>query len=233
MKNKIYVLGDSFCTHSSLSSGGLGYFWVNEFHKQFEDTHDLILDSMPSRDVQTIIDNWIKLIKHIKKEDILIVCIPFFLRIRVPLHPKDFMVDRYDEFSIINRFVTHHSWYTSDLEKIYIGDEIIEKDRLDEYIIFLEQLFFNSDAVEKNYNEVIKSIYDLTDCGKYIFSWDDMKNTIEEIEYKNQLDSKLGWSTLDDLYKKTNGNEGKLGDLHWDYKFQEKFVGYLLEKFKK
>lgn len=235
-KNKIYVLGDSFCVASSLSFLPLEteyYFWVKEFHKEFKDTHELVLNSMPSRDVQTILDNWIKIIKHINKDDILIICVPFFFRIRVPLHSKDFIVDEYKDFKIINRFVTHHSWYIGDSQKLYIGDEIVEKKDLDNHIIFLEQLFFNNEGVEQNYNEVIESLYDLTKCNKYIFSWDDMKNKSDVIEYKADLDSKLSWSTLNDLYNDTNGEFGKLGDYHWDYRFQEKFVNYLLEKFKK
>jgi hypothetical protein len=235
-KNKIYILGDSFCSPSTLpikNKSQSNYFWAREFYKSFEKTHELVLDAMPSRDVQTIIDNWIKLLKHIKKDDILIVCIPFFIRIRVPLHSKDFMVNKYDDLEIINRFVTHHSWYTSDDEKIYAGRDIVEKEDLDVHIQFFEQIFFESEAVEQNYNEVIQSLYDLTNCNKYLFSWDTMKNKIDEIEYKDDLTKKIGWSTLADLYQETNGKEGIEGDFHWDYKFQKKFTNYLLEKFKK
>lgn len=234
-KNKIFILGDSFCVHTTYYNHRYEhkYFWVKGFSNEFKKTHDLIVDAMPSRDVQTIIDNWIKLLKHIDKDDILIVCIPFFIRMRVPLHKKDYMIDIYDDLQVINRFVTHHSWYLSENEKIYAGGEVIEKKDLDNHVIFFEKLFYNSDAVENNYNEVIKSLYDLTNCNKYLFSWDNMNNEIPEIEYKNQLDGKLGWSTMDDLYIKTNGKDGRQGDFHWDYEFQEKFANYLLKKFKK
>lgn len=235
-KNKLIVLGDSFCHEIGppyVTKEESEYFWVKNLHSAFNDTHELVLNSLPSRDVQTIIDNWIKLLKYIKEDDILVIGIPFFIRIRVPLHPKDYIIESYNEFDIINRFVTHHSWYTTESEKIYLGDDIIEKEELDTHINFLETLFLESESVEKNYNEVIQSLYHLTNCKKYLFCWDDMKNTIPEIEYKSDLDKKLGWSTLADLYTETNGKMGRYGDFHWDYKFQEKFVNYLLEKFKK
>lgn len=239
-KNKLIILGDSFCTgfiiHRTMDTDIndlQNYFWVNDLQKHFENTHELILDSYPSRDIQTIIDNWIKLIKYIDKEDILIIGIPFFYRIRVPLADKDFQIKEYDidNFSITNRFITHHSWYQNDSEKLYIGNHIVEKKELDSHILFLEQLYFNNEGVEKNYNEVIKSLYDLTNCRKYIFSWDNMKNRLDDVEYKDDLTKKLGWSTLDDLYNDTNGKLGREGDFHWDYRFQKKFANYLIQKF--
>ena len=190
------------------------------------------MDSFPSRDIQKIIDNWIKLIKHIDKHDILIICVPFFLRIRVPLANKDFDIRNYDEFSIVNRFITHHSWYIHDSQKLYIGGEIVEKKDLDSHVKFLEALYFNNEGVEQNYNEVIKSLYDLTNCRKYFFSWDNMKNRLKEIEYKDDLTKKIGWSTQHDLWVDSNGKFGKKDDLHWDYRFQKKFANYIIEKFK-
>jgi hypothetical protein len=233
-KNKLIILGDSFCAENAMSADInelQNYFWVNDLKKKFETTHELILDSKPSRDIQTIIDNWIKLIKYINKDDILIIGVPFFLRIRVPLANKDFEIKNYDEFSIINRFVTHHSWYKTDSQKLYIGGEVIEKKDLDSHVKFLEALYFNNEGVEQNYNEVMKSLYDLTNCRKYFFSWDNMKNRLEEIEYKDDLTKKLGWSTQHDLWVDSNGKFGRKDDLHWDYRFQKKFANYIIEKF--
>jgi hypothetical protein len=231
-KNKIYVLGDSFCHDGHLHLDKF-YFWVKMLSDFFKEDYEIINDSYPSRDVQTIIDNWIKLIKHIKEDDILIICIPFFTRIRVPLDEKDFMIKNYNDFEIIHRFVTHHSWYYTENQKIYMNDTVLEKKELDSIISPLERIYFNSKAVEQNYNEVIKSLYDITNCRKYIFSWDDMNNTIDEIEYKSDLTKKIGWTILSDLYKKTNGKYGIDGDFHWDYVTHENFGNYLINKFKK
>lgn len=234
-KNKLIILGDSFCTPNYLSADIneiQNYFWVDDVEAHFKNTHELILDSKASRDVQTIIDNWIKLLKHINKDDIIIICIPFFFRIRVPLHPKDFMIETFNDFSIANRFITHHSWYIRDSEKIYIGDDAVDKKELDKHVIFFEQLFFHNEGVEQNYNEVIESLYELTDCKKYLFSWDDMKYRLDMVEYKDDLTKKLGWSTQHDLYVDTNGKYGREGDYHWDYRFQKKFANYIIEKFK-
>lgn len=231
-KNKIYVLGDSFCYGGHIHND-VEYFWVNDLYSEFKDTHNILNISYPSRDVQTIIDNWIKLLKHLNKDDILIICIPFFIRIRVPLHEKDQIIDSIDDIEIINRFVTHHSWYYNESNKIYSDGDVIEKEELDKHVTFFEGLFYNSISVEKNYNEVIESLYELTNCKKYIFSWDTMKTRSNIIEYRDGLDKKLGWSTMADLYTETNGEHGRRGDFHWDYRFQQKFAHYLIEKFKK
>ena len=89
------------------------------------------------------------------------------------------------------------------------------------------------ESVEENYTEVIESLYKITPCKKYIFSWDDMKHKTDIIEYKKDITEKLGWSTLDDLYKETNGEAGREYDFHWDYKFEKIFADYIKNKFKK
>lgn len=231
-KNKIYVLGDSFC-FGGYTVDGIEHFWVKNLIDYFKDTHELINISFPSRDVQSILDNWLKLINVFTPDDILIICIPFFVRVRVPLVSKNWMVSEIDSKEIVNRFVTHHSWYFNENEQIYINDELIDKKDLDVHVNFFERMYYNNPAVELNYNELITSLYDLTKCRKYLFSWDDMNTKIPHIEYKSDLDNLLGWSTLHDLFIKTNGKDGKEGDFHWDSEFHEKMANYLIEKFKK
>lgn len=230
--HKLVILGDSF-SHRGYEYKNKQYFWASHLHNEFKDTHNLIVDSFPSRDAQTIIDNWIKLIPKLTENDIIIIGIPFFIRMRVPLAPKDYMIEKYDDLEIINRFITHHSWYITDSEKIYMGNIPLDKSELDSHINFFEHLYYENESIEKNYNEIIDSLYDLTPAKKYLFSWDNMKNQTDVIEYKNDICNKIGWKTLDDLYKETNGEWGTLGDFHWHPEFEITFGNYLIDKFKK
>jgi len=237
MKNKLYISGDSFSmprnyVYPGPQSGDF-YFWAEDFSDYYKDTHDLILDSQGSRDVQTIIDHWIKMIPHLKSDDILIICIPCFFRIRVPLQENRYKTVKWDEGQLTNRFTTHHSWYKTSTNVIYLNNQPITKKELDKTTRFLEDMYLNNTSVEINYNEIIESLYNLTPCSKkYIFSWDNMKNQTSVIEYKNDITEKLGWSTRADLYKETNGEAGADGDIHWDYRFEKIFADYLKDKFK-
>lgn len=230
-KNKLFILGDSFCTHIC-HINGIGHIWVDKIKPHFSDNYEIVVSAYSSRDVQTIIDNWIKLLPTLTKDDIIIICIPFYTRIRVPLNKDDYMITEWSGGEIVNRFVTHHSWYLTDSQHLYINDEKILKSDLDERINFFETLYYENESVEKNYNEVIESLYKLTPSKKYIFSWDDMKYQTNIIEYKKQLTEKIGWTTRDELYKETNGHFGLIGDSHWDYRTQENFAKYIIEKFK-
>ena len=235
-KNKIFILGDSFSYNGAPSPEGLhepDVFWGKILHESLKDTHDLIVDSFPSRDMQTILDNWIKLIPLLKTDDIIIIGIPFFMRVRVPLSKKDYKIVEWDDNSIITRFVTHHSWYHTSSEKIYLNNTPVPKKELDEKTSFFEQMFFENESVEKNYNEVVESLYKLTPCRKYLFSWDNMKYKTDIIEYQKDIKDKIGWSTLHDLYLEIGTNPGRINDFHWDYRFQKIFANYMIEKFKK
>lgn len=230
-KNKLFILGDSFCYHSDRING-IDHLWVNKIKPYFSDNYEIVVSAFSSRDAQTIIDNWIKILPKLTKDDIIIICIPFYIRIRVPLSKDDYMITEWSDGEIINRFVTHHSWYSTDSQHLYINDEKILKSDLDERINFFERLYYENEAVEKNYNELIESLYKLTPSKKYIFSWDDMKYQTNIIEYKKQLTEKIGWTTRDQLYKETDGQFGNMYDFHWDYRTHENFAKYIIEKFK-
>lgn len=230
-KSKLFILGDSFC-YNIVKHDGNDYLWVDNIKNYFSDNYEIVVSAYPSRDAQTIIDNWIKILPTLTKDDIIIICIPFYTRIRVPLIKDDYMITKWSDGEIINRFITHHSWYLTDSEHLYINEEKILKSDLDEKVIFFESLFYENESVEKNYNEVIESLYKLTPSKKYIFSWDDMKYQTNVIEYKKQLTEKIGWITSGELYNETNGKSGQINDSHWDYRTHENFANYIIEKFK-
>lgn len=232
-KNKFFIFGDSFC-YGGDEYNGKEYFFVEYLKDEFKDTHEVILDAYPSRDVQTIIDNWIKVIPTLTEDDILIVCIPYFVRIRVPLDEKYYNTTEWSDGKLETRFITHHSWYHAEGQTLYINGNEISKKEFTKKMSFLEHMYFQHEGVEKNYNEVLKSLYKLSNCNKYMFSWDNMKNTIPEIEYKDDIINKIGkWTTRHDIAIETDGKNGLEGDFHWDYRFHLKFSKYMIDKFKK
>lgn len=232
-KNKLYILGDSFCDGGDTFED-TQYCWYYFLEESLKETHELVLDSFGSRDTQTMIDNWIKFIPRMTKDDIIIICFPTLIRIRLPLHEKDYMFNEIDDnFKITNRFITHHAWYLNDNEFIYVNDTKIPYDILNERTVFFEGLMHENSAVEKNFNEVVESLYKITPAQKYLFSWDIMKHKSSVIEYKDDITNKIGWSTRAELYDETNGEWGGKEDFHWDYRFEQKFGNYMIEKFKK
>ena len=231
IKNKIFILGDSFCASKTIYKGN-DYFWVNDVKKYFSDRYETVISAYPSRDVQTILDNWIKILPTLTNDDILIICIPFYIRIRVPLNNCDYMSTKWSNGEIVNRFITHHSWYQNESQKLHINDRELLKSDLDLHVNFFETLYYENESVEKNYNEVIESLYKLTPSKSYLFSWDDMKYQTNIIEYKKELTEKIGWRTCSDLYKETGGKHGDIDDFHWDYVTHADFANYIIEKFK-
>ena len=106
----------------------------------------------------------------------------------------------------------------------------IERDELDTYINFFETL--NScKSLSENYTEVINSLYDITPCKKYLFSWEELNPTSEYVDTKSILKEKIGmWTTQDDLYKETNGEHGFKLDFHWDYRTEKSFFEFIKNK---
>ncbi len=229
--NRIFIIGDSFCDF--LPTPKKDYTkeeiikwnqWLTWEYPSIE----IINDAFGSRDLQTILDNWIKLIPKLKSDDFLILCIPSYFRQRVPLREEDWMLNDWSSGQIKNRFVTHHSWYMTDSQKIYVDNNFaIERDELDTYINFFETLNTCKSTVE-NYVEVINSLYDITPCKKYLFSWDELNPSSEYIDTKSILKEKIGmWITQHELYEETNGEMGIQGDFHWDYRTEKRFFEFI------
>ena len=87
MKN-VFIIGDSFCTKRSDKIQDL-IFWVDELKLNLLE-FNIMCDGEPSRDSQTIIDNWVKIIPLIDNDDFLIICLPNFGRTRLPLSEKNY-----------------------------------------------------------------------------------------------------------------------------------------------
>ena len=59
-----------------------------------KDEFETIIDAQPSRDANTILENWIKVIPHLKEDDFLVICFPTLTRTRLPFDKKSLEVQR-------------------------------------------------------------------------------------------------------------------------------------------
>lgn len=232
MKNKLFVIGDSFCRSSSNIKPTIDEnkcFWAEDLSNRLNTK--LICDGEPSRDVQTILDNWIKIISLVKPEDYIVICIPFFKRTRLPLAEKDYQFFERDEIKYVNRFVGTPSYDNTTIEIETFGKQYNWKKF--EQDLKTQEMINGSTANQLNSIEVIESLYHLTNGKKFIFSWDIMDYKSYIIEDKEVLTTNIGiWETHRDVYYNTNGKSGKENDVHWSHKMNRLFSNYLYKKFK-
>ena len=95
--SKLIVIGDSFVvpiTYSKNYNIKTDY-WVKVL-TQFDmfKEKELYVDGRGGRDIQTIIDNWIKVLPILNEDDFLIIAIPFFKRTRIPVNKYDISLNK-------------------------------------------------------------------------------------------------------------------------------------------
>lgn len=221
--NIIITLGDSF-TFGSINYNKIGCddtTWPNLISKHYQKTHDILNNSMPGRDVQTIIDNWIKVIPKLKKNDILIVGIPSLQRWRKPMDYDSWLTKQVGNVKLTNRFrLPEHVWSEGELSPKTSFNE------LDTYIRFINE----HDSYKKNFNEIISSLILLTPSKIYVWSWNDWLKNGDVSENFNKIQNEIGWETSHDEYVKTNGKCGGIDDLHFSSDMHYKFAEYVISK---
>ena len=224
---KIFIIGDSFCTDRQNENNNL-IFWVNELKKNLS-TFEIICDGDPSRDVQTIIDNWIKIIPLMNDSDYTIICLPYFRRTRLPLSEKNYRVfENNDKTFYTNRFVGTAS-YNNEKDNLEIWENNFNWKTF-EKLLETQEMINSTNASIKNYIEIIESLIKISKGRKYIFSWDNMDIKSEFIDDKNMIKNKIGmWETYGDVYIKTNGLYGFDNDFHWSDEMNLKFSKFIIK----
>lgn len=229
MKNNLFIIGDSFCRDTFYVEPRINEtksFWVSDLKKKLGNV-DLLCDAEPSRDLQTIIDNWIKVINNVKKNDYLIICVPYFRRTRLPLDEKSYKIIELNETKLINRFVGTHSYNNEKLE--FWGDDYDLKFFSEN--LSVQEIINSSISSQKNFIEIIESLYHLTNGKKYVFSWDEMDVKSNYIENKETIIKNIGvWETHKDVYYETDGEFGSKNDIHWSFRMNDLFADYVFEK---
>lgn len=232
--NKIVCIGDSFCTsfkYYKKRPWERESFWIEDLENKFKN-HIFVVDGHPSRDVQTIVDHWIKCLPKLSKDDYLIICLPHFNRTRLPYHEENYYTvkeNKTNKLFLTGRFVGTKS-YEVHRHKL----EFWEHDYHREY--FIEKLSHQeiinaSVANQKNMIEIIESLLEISKCNVYVFCWDNMDIKSNYIDDKSILIEKVGeWETNGDVYKKTNGEFGFNGDCHWSHKYNSDFAEFIEKK---
>lgn len=230
--NKIFVIGDSFCNDFYWVNPPVGIekcFWVDDLKNKLP-KYEIIQNAQPSRDIQTILDIWIRIINDLNSDDYLLICLPYFRRTRLPLDENNYTEMKIDDKILYNRFVGTAS-YEQDRELLEFWKNENNSKFYSEKLEY-QEMINTSTAYQKTTIEIIESLYKITKSHVYIFSWDDMDIKSEYIEDKNILTNNIGlWETNHDDYVSANGESGQFGDLHWSHKMQKLFSDYIINKF--
>lgn len=218
---KLIIIGDSF----ALGFTDLKYCNLDSDYliKPFKDLgYEIHIDGQPSRDVQTIIDTWIKYLPLVNENDVFIILLPFFGRTRLPLSN---VIKKGDEFKIPNYFIGTKSYHKN------IKLDFWSNDFEPEYFykkMEMQEMINSSYSSKKNYLEIIDSLYKITKSKKIILSWVNIEIDNDFIFDKNKITEQIGfWETLGDQYKKTNGQQGVENDLHWSVDMYKKIIEFI------
>lgn len=231
MIKRLFVIGDSFTVPCHYAKGYVdGSLWVDILREGLNIDNEMsLVDGMANRDVQTIIDNWIKLIPHLKSDDLLIICLPFFQRTRLPLAEHQWIkYIKNNEIKIVNRFVGPQMVYHWDLE--FWGKEYNTKEWMSRMKI--QEIINSSNASILNSIEVIQSLVKLTPSKLFVFTWDEMQIKSDVILDKSYFESNIGkWHTLNDEWNESNGEYGYLHDFHWSFSYNKLIAEHLIKMF--
>ena len=222
MKPKLVIIGDSFAQPSNDES-----FYGYTLKRMFPDI-DVINDGDSSRDAQTILDHWIKVIPELRSDDYLIVVFPALGRTRLPLVKKDRDDIIIGNIKLVNRFKGTDSYDNEEIE--LFGDSFDRKYFIN---ILIPQMTINaSKASEDNFMEIVESLSKLTTCKKYIFSWNEIDRLNIPLDDKQALVRKMGkWITLHSEFVRSDGKKGFKGDLHWSSETHIAFSNFISKEF--
>lgn len=234
-KMKINIIGDSFTMAPNPNDNVdnkplIDIYWVQALKEKYPNA-TFFVDGDQSRDVQTMLDHWIKQIPKLNPEDFLIVCLPYLGRTRLPRVNYMGMYDEANNHYYETRFIGTMGYANRpDLLLEHWGHDI---EREEIYKMMEPQQIVNSSiAFCKNLVEVVTSLKQITPCKTYVFCWDYINVENDVIEDRNHITKQIGyWETFHDQHKQSNGAKGMLGNLHWSFPYNKDFGKYVLTKF--
>ena len=223
MKRRLVIIGDSFALPVNDES-----FYGYMLRERFPDL-DVIFDGDSSRDAQTIIDHWIKVISELTPVDYLIVIFPALGRTRLPLEKDHWRSNYVGTVNLENRFRGTDSYNSESIETFGV-----KPDKKYFYNLLIPQMIINaSRASEDNFLEVVRSLGKLTQSKKYLFCWREMLRPDLPFDDKRSLTGKMGkWITLHSEFVATDGERGFKDDLHWARETHEAFTDFIVEEFR-
>jgi hypothetical protein len=222
MADKLIIIGDSFASPSNDASF-YGKFLEEDFpHLEVK------WYGIGSRDVQSIIDDWIKVLPRLDDEDYLIVALPVFSRTRLPLSEKEYGgMDLLGNYK--NRFIGTSS-YVKGVDLEFFGSTF--DTYYFESMLNPQKIISSTKAAELNFFEVIGSLKKLTKSKHYIFSWSKFENKSKPFDDRDDLFAKLGiWKTIGDVYLERGQPKEWEGDFHWEYSTHLAFSEMIKKEF--
>jgi len=231
--SKLWIIGDSFTGYDD-------GFWTEIITKKFKG--NFYVSSQGSRDYQTIIDIFLRHLKNISKDDLVILTIPTLERTRLPLMKPNIDVEfssQHDSFEekkdIKNYFIGPGSYQPIELkhleEPLYGLFDNFWEDKNMGLTNSLWSIVNTSNANKQNVIEILESIKSYVPFELYIWSWIDELDS-PAIENKSKIKKEIGyWHTLWEEWKESNGKIGREGDSHFSPKMHKAFADYLIVKF--
>ena len=245
---KLWIIGDSFTgTHPKT--------WTFKICEQFIGEHYYV-SSRGSRDIQTIFDIFLHKLHKIQPNDIVILFLPTLSRFRLPLETPYIDVEWADDLDNkisdinMNSMIGNMAYVSISNDKPSIEEEEMYKKQLtlewplnhlnpkifqpnppDEEPNFanISQMINTSNAFVDNWNRILKSVQSYVPFKLLYYSWTDEYNS-DYVVGKSEITSNLGfWEKLDDVWKKTNGEQGVKDDFHWSPKMHESFANYIIQ----
>jgi len=234
MNRKLWIIGDSF-------AGVYDNAWVKTISDKFDGNYQV--SYYGSRDVQTIVDIFLRNLKNIKENDLVILTLPTLRRVRLPLQTGLMDVELSNEYchtvdkrNYLDYFVGFGQYTLNNpehiLEQPLTG--ISDKDLLDENFKFnlnLLTIINSSDAVKNSFQEMFKSFKSYFPFKIIIWSWTNEWD-IPEVLTRAKIEEILGfWESHHSLFNESDGELGKKDDFHWSKKMNDAFANYLIVKY--
>lgn len=224
MNNRLFIIGDSFAAPSNDTSF-YGKVLKADFPRMM-----VSWSGKPSRDIQSIIDDWIKLLPHLTENDYLIVAIPCFYRTRLPLAEKNWENMDLNGINFKNRFIGTPS-YVDGTELEFFGDTF--NGRYLENLTNNQRVINSTSVSEINFFEIILSLKKVTKAKNYTFSWEEFERSPKPFDDYKELKSKLGiWRTIrDDFFEFGSQNPNDEHDRHWQKDTHLAFAKMIVKEF--
>ena len=234
MNRKLWIIGDSF-------AGVYDNAWVKTISDKFDGNYQV--SSYGSRDVQTIVDIFLRNLKNIKENDLVILTLPTLRRVRLPLQTGLMDVEYSNEYchnvdkrKYLDYFVGHGQYTLENpehiLEQPLTG--ISDKDLLDENFKFnlnLLTIINSSDAVKNSFQEMFKSFKSYFPFEIIIWSWTNEWD-IPEILTRAKIEEILGfWESHHILFNESDGELGIKDDFHWSKKMNDAFAKHIIKSY--
>jgi hypothetical protein len=234
MNRKLWIIGDSF-------AGTYDDAWVKTISGKFDGNYQV--SSYGSRDIQTIVDIFLRNLKNIKENDLVILTLPTLRRGRLPLENPTIDVELSNEYinvvdkqKYLDYFVGLGQYTPSNpqhiLEQPLTG--VSDKDLLSEDFKFnynLLAIVHSSNAAKNNFQEMFKSFKSYFPFEIIIWSWTNEWD-IPEVLTRAKIEEILGfWESHHSLFNESDGELGKKDDFHWSKKMNDAFAEYIIKSY--